>query len=196
MTRVLLLAAWAGVAAAYVAPASFHGAHRARCGRALRRFADRLTISPPPCHVCRAAATGVRSAAAPATSPISMKVFDWKRRTDTYSEESEFKLHNLRPAPGSAHRKIRKGRGMGSGKGGSAGYGMRGQLSRGGRPTRPGFEGGQTPLYRRIPKLRGQPMGPGHTKTVYGLIKVRATGSRFAAAACVLPPGPGGGAAA
>jgi hypothetical protein len=101
-----------------------------------------------------------------------MKIFDWKRRSDTYSEESEFMLHNLRPAPGSTHRKIRKCRGMGSGKGGPGGFGMRGQLSRGGRPTRPGFEGGQTPLYRRIPKLRGKLIGPGHTKTVYGLIKV------------------------
>lgn len=101
-----------------------------------------------------------------------MKIFDWKRRSDTYAEEEELRLHNLRPAPGSHKRKIRKGRGMGSGKGGSCGFGMRGQLSRSGRPTRPGFEGGQTPLYRRIPKLRGKPTGPGHTKTEYGLIKV------------------------
>lgn len=143
-------------------------------------------------HVSRgASAAGVRNAAAPATSPISMKVFDWKKRSDTYSEESEFKLHNLRPAPGSAHRKIRKGRGMGSGKGGPGGFGMRGQLSRGGRPTRPGFEGGQTPLYRRIPKLRGKPMGPGHTKTVYGLIKVSATRSHFNAAEPLVGSWPG-----
>jgi hypothetical protein len=104
-----------------------------------------------------------------------MKVFDWKRRTGTYEESAELMLHNLKPAPGSTHRKIRKCRGMGSGKGGPGGFGMRGQNSRGGRPTRPGFEGGQTPLYRRIPKLRGQPMGPGHTKLDYGLIKVRTT---------------------
>lgn len=105
-----------------------------------------------------------------------MKIFDWKRRTGVYEEETDLRLHNLRPAPGSNKRKIRKGRGMGSGKGGPCGFGMRGQLSRSGRPARPGFEGGQTPLYRRIPKLRGKLTGPGHSKTVYGLIKVRCLG--------------------
>ncbi|KAH7298950.1 hypothetical protein KP509_25G066500 [Ceratopteris richardii] len=50
---------------------------------------------------------------------------------------------------------MRKGRGEGSGKGGSCGFGMRGQKSRSGPGVRPGFEGGQTPLYRRLPKLRG-----------------------------------------
>lgn len=49
---------------------------------------------------------------------------------------------------------------------------MRGQKSRSGRPSRPGFEGGQTPLYRRVPKFVGRPMGPGHTKTVYALMKI------------------------
>lgn len=142
---------------------------RAGCAPAGR---SRSLTPPPGPNELAASVSGARSAAAPATSSVSMKVFDWKRRSDTYSEESEFMLHNLRPAPGSAHRKIRKCRGMGSGKGGPGGFGMRGQLSRGGSPTRPGFEGGQTPLYRRIPKLRGKPMGPGHTKTTYGLIKV------------------------
>lgn len=49
---------------------------------------------------------------------------------------------------------------------------MRGQKSRAGRPTRPGFEGGQQPLYRRLPKFAGQPPGPGHQKELYNLIKL------------------------
>ena len=46
------------------------------------------------------------------------------------------------------------GRGIAAGQGASCGFGMRGQKSRSGRPTRPGFEGGQNPLYRRVPKLK------------------------------------------
>jgi large subunit ribosomal protein L15 len=49
---------------------------------------------------------------------------------------------------------MRKGRGIAAGQGASCGFGMRGQKSRSGRPTRPGFEGGQMPLYRRVPKLK------------------------------------------
>ena len=49
---------------------------------------------------------------------------------------------------------------------------MRGQKSRAGRPTRPGFEGGQQPLYRRLPKFAGQPPGPGHQKEIFNLIKL------------------------
>mmetsp|Transcript_10432 Transcript_10432/g.18248 ORF Transcript_10432/g.18248 Transcript_10432/m.18248 type:complete len:251 (+) Transcript_10432:55-807(+) len=68
---------------------------------------------------------------------------------------SGIQIHTLAPAPGSRHRKTRKGRGIAAGQGASCGFGMRGQNSRSGRGTRPGFEGGQTPLYRRVPKLRG-----------------------------------------
>jgi len=64
------------------------------------------------------------------------------------------KLADLKPQPGSQHRKRRVGRGIAAGQGASCGVGMRGQKSRSGRPTRPGFEGGQIPLYRRIPKLK------------------------------------------
>eukprot|EP00892_Ulva_mutabilis_P012821 jgi/Ulvmu1/9911/UM057_0069.1 len=71
------------------------------------------------------------------------------------AEEDRFRLNNLGPAPGSRKRKTRKGRGHAAGQGGPCGFGMRGQKSRSGRPTRPGFEGGQIPLYRRIPKLKG-----------------------------------------
>lgn len=62
------------------------------------------------------------------------------------------------PKPGSQHRARRIGRGISAGQGASGGFGMRGQKSRSGRPTRPGFEGGQTPLYRRLPKLKGFPL--------------------------------------
>ncbi len=64
------------------------------------------------------------------------------------------KLEDLKPQVGSKHRKRRVGRGIAAGQGASCGVGMRGQKSRSGRPTRPGFEGGQIPLYRRIPKLK------------------------------------------
>ena len=63
-------------------------------------------------------------------------------------------LQTLKPQPGSRRRKLRKGRGIAAGQGASCGFGMRGQKSRSGRPTRPGFEGGQMPLYRRVPKLK------------------------------------------
>ncbi|MCI5951267.1 MAG: 50S ribosomal protein L15 [Anaerostipes sp.] len=62
-------------------------------------------------------------------------------------------LSNLRPAEGSKHSDtFRRGRGHGSGNGKTAGKGHKGQKARSGGGTRPGFEGGQMPLYRRIPK--------------------------------------------
>ncbi len=61
-------------------------------------------------------------------------------------------LSNLKPARGSRHRKVRVGRGMGSKLGRTAGKGNKGQKSRKGYSRRPGFEGGQMPLRRRIPK--------------------------------------------
>ena len=63
-------------------------------------------------------------------------------------------LNSLQPNTGSRKKKLRKGRGIAAGQGASCGFGMRGQKSRSGRPTRPGFEGGQMPLYRRVPKLK------------------------------------------
>ncbi len=62
------------------------------------------------------------------------------------------KLHELKPAPGSKKKRKRVGRGVGSGRGKTCGRGMNGQNSRSGGGTRPGFEGGQTPLHRRMPK--------------------------------------------
>jgi large subunit ribosomal protein L15 len=63
------------------------------------------------------------------------------------------KLHELKPAEGSNKSKKRIGRGTASGQGKSAGKGMNGQNSRSGGGVRIGFEGGQMPLYRRIPKI-------------------------------------------
>jgi len=62
------------------------------------------------------------------------------------------KLHELRAAEGSTKNRKRRGRGTASGQGKSGGRGMNGQNSRSGGGTRLGFEGGQMPLYRRIPK--------------------------------------------
>lgn len=62
------------------------------------------------------------------------------------------KLHELRAVPGATKEPKRKGRGHATGNGKTAGRGMNGQKSRSGGGTRPGFEGGQMPLYRRIPK--------------------------------------------
>lgn len=62
------------------------------------------------------------------------------------------KLHELSPAQGSAKPACRKGRGPGSGNGKTAGKGHKGQKARSGGGVRPGFEGGQNPLYRRLPK--------------------------------------------
>ena len=62
------------------------------------------------------------------------------------------KLHELSPAAGSAKAAWRKGRGTGSGNGKTAGKGHKGQNARSGGGVRPGFEGGQNPLYRRLPK--------------------------------------------
>ncbi|GMP83312.1 hypothetical protein CsSME_00037272 [Camellia sinensis var. sinensis] len=71
------------------------------------------------------------------------------------SPNARFRLDNLSPQPGSRKKAKRKGRGISAGQGGSCGFGMRGQKSRSGPGVRRGFEGGQMPLYRRIPKLRG-----------------------------------------
>ena len=62
------------------------------------------------------------------------------------------KLHELSPAPGSKKAAVRVGRGLGSGLGKTSGRGQKGQNSRSGGGTRPGFEGGQKPLYLRLPK--------------------------------------------
>jgi large subunit ribosomal protein L15 len=64
------------------------------------------------------------------------------------------RLEDAHPQEGSKKRRRRVGRGIAAGQGASCGFGMRGQKSRSGSGTRPGFEGGQMPLYRRLPKLK------------------------------------------
>lgn len=84
------------------------------------------------------------------------------------------KLHELSPAAGSTQPAWRKGRGPGSGNGKTAGKGHKGQNARSGGGVRPGFEGGQIPLYRKLPK-RGF-----HNKfsTIYSIVNVE-TLNRF-----------------
>ena len=73
------------------------------------------------------------------------------------------KLDDLRPADGAKSRARRVGRGMSSGLGKTSGRGMKGQNSRTGGGVRPGFEGGQMPLYRRLPKIGFN----NHNKKIY-----------------------------
>ena len=75
-------------------------------------------------------------------------------------------LSNLKPAEGSNQTKFRRGRGHGSGNGKTAGKGHKGQKARSGGGTRLGFEGGQMPLYRRIPKRGFTNM---NSKTIIGI---------------------------
>mmetsp|Transcript_50120 Transcript_50120/g.95736 ORF Transcript_50120/g.95736 Transcript_50120/m.95736 type:complete len:228 (-) Transcript_50120:254-937(-) len=70
-------------------------------------------------------------------------------------EEERLRLNNMKPLPGSRRKEQRKGRGRAAGQGLTCGYGNRGQKSRSGGSIRPGFEGGQMPTYRAMPKLRG-----------------------------------------
>ena len=79
------------------------------------------------------------------------------------------KLNELSPAPGSAKAAWRKGRGPGSGNGKTAGKGHKGQNARSGGGVRPGFEGGQFPIYRQLPK-RG--FGNSRFATVYATVNV------------------------
>ncbi len=83
----------------------------------------------------------------------------------------ELSTKTIFPIPGSRKKPKRIGRGYGAGQGGSCGKGMRGQNSRKGGGTRPGFEGGQTPLYRRLPKIKRPQRG--HTKKIYEIIKLQ-----------------------
>ena len=79
------------------------------------------------------------------------------------------KLEDLRPAPGSVKRRKRIGRGPGSGHGKTSTKGQKGQLSRAGAGSAPGFEGGQMPLYRRLPKRGFLPFGG---KTRYAVVNL------------------------
>jgi len=88
------------------------------------------------------------------------------------------RLHELQPAPGSRQKPKRKGRGIGSGLGKTAGKGHKGQKARSGGGVRPGFEGGQQPLVRRLPK-RGfrNPLKKVYTLVNVGQLEVFEAGS-------------------
>ncbi len=85
---------------------------------------------------------------------------------------TEIGLHNLKPAPGSTKSTKRLGRGKGTGQGKTGGHGHKGFNARSGGGVRPGYEGGQMPIYMRLGKLRGphmkksMPIGPFRTYNV------------------------------
>jgi len=94
------------------------------------------------------------------------------------------RLEDLKPAPGSTKKRKRIGRGPGSGHGKTSGKGHKGQKARAGGGVRPGFEGGQMPLYRRLPKRGFLPYGG---KTEFAIVNVRDLSARFAAGSVVDP---------
>jgi large subunit ribosomal protein L15 len=94
------------------------------------------------------------------------------------------RLEDLRPAAGSTRKRKRLGRGPGSGQGKTSGKGHKGQNARSGGSARPGFEGGQMPLYRRLPKRGFLPYGG---KTEFAIVNVGDLGGRFAAGSVVDP---------
>src|SRR5213594_3235070 len=95
------------------------------------------------------------------------------------------KLSDLRPAPGATKSRKRVGRGPGSGHGKTAGKGNKGQNARSGGGKGGGFEGGQMPLYRRLPKRGFVPYGG---RTVYAVVNLKSLAA-FAANAVVDPDG-------
>ena len=84
------------------------------------------------------------------------------------------RLHDLRPPEGSRKERTRVGRGIAAGKGKTAGRGTKGQKARAGGSIPPWFEGGQTPLHQRIPKLRGF---KNRFKIEYEIVNVGAIGA-------------------
>jgi len=98
----------------------------------------------------------------------------------------ELRLDNLKPNKGAVREKKRVGRGHGSGCGKTSGRGQKGQTARSGWKggTRPGFEGGQTPLYMRFPK-RGFSNAP--FKKEYAIVNVKDLNDRFEDGATITP---------
>jgi large subunit ribosomal protein L15 len=94
------------------------------------------------------------------------------------------RLEDLRPAPGSTKNRKRLGRGRASGQGKTSGKGHKGLNARSGGGARPGFEGGQMPLYRRLPKRGFLPYGG---KTEFAIVNVGDLSARFAAGSVVDP---------
>lgn len=93
------------------------------------------------------------------------------------------RLEDLRPAPGSRHHRKRVGRGQGSGHGKTSGRGGKGQTARSGHQMPPGFEGGQTPLWRRVPK-RGFHNALRHE---YAIVNLATLAAHYAEGALVTP---------
>ena len=87
------------------------------------------------------------------------------------------KLHDLKPTPGSRHRRRRVGRGESSGLGKTCGKGHKGQKSRSGASIRPGFEGGQMPMMRRLPK---KGFNNAQFKTQYAIVNLSDLEAKFA----------------
>lgn len=98
-------------------------------------------------------------------------------------DKEQLRLHNLKPHPGSRKAKKRVGRGRSAGGGKTCGRGMKGQNARSGSHSKVGFEGGQMPLARRVPKLGG--FTP-RNRVVYATVKVSAF-ERFGAGEVVDP---------
>jgi large subunit ribosomal protein L15 len=94
------------------------------------------------------------------------------------------KIEDLKPAPGSTRKRKRLGRGRSSGTGKTSGKGHKGHSARSGGGVRPGFEGGQMPLYRRLPKRGFLPYGG---KTEFAIVNVGDLAARFAAGSVVDP---------
>jgi len=96
------------------------------------------------------------------------------------------RLEDLRPAKGSTKKNKRRGRGRSSGTGKTSGRGHKGLKARSGGGARPGFEGGQMPLYRRLPKRGFLPYGG---KKEFAVVNVSDLSARFAAGSAVDPDG-------
>jgi large subunit ribosomal protein L15 len=94
------------------------------------------------------------------------------------------RLEDLRPAAGAVTRRKRIGRGPSSGQGKTSGKGHKGQNARSGGGVRPGYEGGQMPLYRRLPKRGFLPYGG---KTDFAIVNVKDLSARFPAGSVVDP---------
>ena len=94
------------------------------------------------------------------------------------------RLEDLKPAPGSTKNRKRLGRGRASGQGKTSGKGHKGQKARAGGGVRVGFEGGQMPLYRRLPKRGFLPYGG---KTEFAIVNVGDLSERFAAGSVIDP---------
>lgn len=93
------------------------------------------------------------------------------------------KLNELKYTEGSRKRELRVGRGIGSGKGKQCGRGMNGQTKHNGAGPRPGFEGGQLPLYRAIPKIGFT----NYTRKEYAIVDLAAIAAKFEEGAVVTP---------